>query len=163
MSQEATYAGHHSISTSEGPMDSNQVPEHQFSSSSIRALLLTKRVANHWFGVDTKSNSCGCMAPLSVTSSEWPPFTGCHIYHLQYCICSTHFSGLARPIWAHQICLCRDFNSLSWAIFYLLCQPNLSLLSTVTSYRYKCITPSSLRLPSTMALHSMIFSYFSET
>lgn len=59
-------------------MDSNQVPEHQFSSSSIRALSLIKRVANLRFGVDTESNSCGCMARLSVTSSEWPPFTGCH-------------------------------------------------------------------------------------
>ena len=25
-----------------------------------------------------ESNLCGCMAQLSVTSSEWLPFTGCH-------------------------------------------------------------------------------------
>ena len=40
--------------------------------------------------------------------------------YLQYCICSTHFSGLARPIRAHEIRLCRDLHSSSWAIFHVL-------------------------------------------
>ena len=65
-SREATYAGQHSLSTSQGPMDSSQVPEHQYSSSSFRALSLIKRVANNRFGVDTEIDSvCGCMARLS--------------------------------------------------------------------------------------------------
>ena len=67
-SQEATYVGQHSLSTSQGPMDSSQVPEHQYSSSSFRALSLTKRVANTRFGGDTEIDSvCGCMSRLSTT------------------------------------------------------------------------------------------------
>ena len=84
-------------------------------------------------------------------------------HYLQYCICSSQFSGLVRPIRAHEIYLYQDFHSSRWGLLYLLYQSNLPPLSTMVSYQYKCITPHSLRLHSSMALCSMIFSYIFET